>query len=64
MAPREAVRQEAASICINSDPRVTRVALRQAAVSLQKYGSAGQIRGSDPRISRKQVVGNCDPTRE
>ena len=65
---REAFRQEAASIVSfrtrGQDPRVTRVALRQAAASSQKYGSAGQICGSDPRVGRKQLTGHCDPTRE
>ena len=37
---------------IISDPRATRMALRQADVSLQKDGSAGQIRGFEPRVSR------------
>ena len=56
--------------CILSDPRAgpagheMRVALLQAAVTLQKEVSAGQIRGSDPRVSRKQLAGHGDPTRE
>ena len=50
--------------CIISDPRITRVTLRQAAVSLQKDGYVGQIRGFDPRVSRKQLVGHGDRTRE
>ena len=29
-----------------------------------KDGSAGQIRGFDPRVSRKQLAGHYDPTRE
>lgn len=65
---REAFGQEAASIVQfrtrGPDPRVTKVAFRQAAVRLQKDGSAGQIRGSDPRVSRKKLAGHGDPTRE
>ena len=53
------------------DPRVTRVALRQAAVSVQKYGSAGQIRRSAENNSRVTVtrptsdpyITGHDPTR-
>ena len=54
--------------CIISDPRAGpaghEMVLRQAAVSLQTGGSAGQIRGSDPRVGRKQVSGHGDLTRE
>ena len=59
--------------CITSDTRAgptghesdpPAVALRQATVRLQKYASVGQIRGSEPLVARKQLVGHCDPTDE
>ena len=55
---------------IISNTLVTRVALRLAAVGLEKDGSEGKVRGSDPRVSRKKLTGyedtylaGHDPTR-
>ena len=71
--PERGLQARSGRYCIIPDPRTgptghergpPAMALRHAAVRLQKNGSAFQTRGSDPLVGRKQLVGHCDPIRD